>query len=217
MTAFADFLLLLVVVLNIAIVATGRLAACVRATAIQGVALALLPIALWGGSFSAEAIHIAIMSGGTLAVKALIVPMLLRRVIRRADSRREVEPFISFHLSVLIATALVGISFWMAGMLALPQPPPTPLLVPIAFATLFIGFLMLVSRRTAISQVIGYVMLENGIFIFGQILVKDIPFAVEMGILLDLLVGVFVMGIAIRHISREFDHIDTEQLSTLKD
>jgi hydrogenase-4 component E len=60
-------------------------------------------------------------------------------------------------------------------------------------------------------------MLENGIFIFGLALVEEIPFAVELGILLDVLVGVFVMGIAIHHINREFDHIDTDLLSTLKD
>jgi hydrogenase-4 component E len=74
-----------------------------------------------------------------------------------------------------------------------------------------------VSRKKAVTQVVGYLMLENGIFIFGQTLVRQIPFAVELGILLDLLVGVFVMGIAIHHISRAFDHIDTELLSALKD
>ena len=80
-----------------------------------------------------------------------------------------------------------------------------------------LGFLVLVSRRQAVTQVVGYLMLENGVFIFGQTLVEEIPFAVELGILLDLLVGVFVMGIAIYHISREFEHIDTELLSSLKD
>jgi len=59
-------------------------------------------------------------------------------------------------------------------------------------------------------------MLENGVFIFGQLLVREIPLAAELAILLDLLVGVFVMGIAIYHISREFDHIDTERLTTLR-
>lgn len=217
MTGSADFLLLIVVALSLSIVASSRLTSCVRASALQGVALALLPLALWGRVFDRHVVSIAAMSIGALAVKAVVIPLLLFRAIREANVRREAEPFISLHFSVLIAAALVGFSFWLGTVLVLPKPAPTPLLVPMAFATLLIGFLVLVSRRKAVTQVVGYLMLENGIFIFGQTLVEEIPFAVEVSILLDLLVGVFVMGIAINHISREFEHIDTEQLSTLKD
>lgn len=217
MTGYADFLLLLVLVLSLTIVATSRLASCVRASALQGVALSLLPLALWGGALDRHLVPVVLMSLGALAVKAVVIPILLSRAIREANVRREVEPFISLHFSVLVAAALVGFSFWLATVLVLPRPAPSTLLVPVAFATLLVGFLVLVSRRQAVTQVVGYLMLENGVFIFGQTLVDEIPFAVELGILLDLLVGVFVMGIAIYHISREFDHIDTERLSALKD
>ena len=217
MTEYANFLLLLVAALSLAIVATSRLASCVRASAAQGVALALLPLALWGRVLDRHMAPILLMSLGALVVKAVIIPILLSRAIREANVRREVEPFISLHFSVLAAAALVGLSFWLATVLVLPRPAPTSLLVPVAFATLLVGFLVLVSRKQAVTQVVGYLMLENGVFIFGQTLVDEIPFAVELGILLDLLVGVFVMGIAIHHISREFDHIDTELLSALKD
>jgi hydrogenase-4 component E len=216
-TGYADFLLLLVAALSLGIVATSRLASCVRASAIQGVALSLLPLALWGGALDRHLVPVVLMSLGALAIKAVVIPILLTRAIREANVRREVEPFISLHVSVLVAAALVGFSFWLATVLVLPRPAPSTLLVPVAFATLLVGFLVLVSRRQAVTQVVGYLMLENGVFIFGQTLVDEIPFAVELGILLDLLVGVFVMGIAIYHISREFDHIDTEQLSALKD
>jgi len=216
-TGYADFLLLLVAALSLAIVATSRLASCVRASAMQGVALSLLPLALWGGALDRHLVPVVLMSLGALSVKAVVIPILLSRAIREANVRREVEPFISLHFSVLVAAALVGFSFWLATVLVLPRPAPSTLLVPVAFATLLVGFLVLVSRRQAVTQVVGYLMLENGVFIFGQTLVEEIPFAVELGILLDLLVGVFVMGIAIYHISREFDHIDTEQLSALKD
>jgi hydrogenase-4 component E len=216
-TEYADFLLLLIAALSLAIVATSRLASCVRASAAQGVALALLPLALWGRVLDRHMVPILLMSLGALVVKAVVIPILLSRAIREANVRREVEPFISLHLSVLAAAALVGLSFWLATVLVLPRPAPTSLLVPVAFATLLVGFLVLVSRKQAVTQVVGYLMLENGVFIFGQTLVYEIPFAVELGILLDLLVGVFVMGIAIHHISREFDHIDTELLSALKD
>jgi hydrogenase-4 component E len=216
-TGYADFLLLLVAGLSLGIVATSRLASCVQASALQGVALSLLPLALWGGALDRHLVPVVLMSLGALAVKAVVIPILLSRAIREANVRREVEPFISLHFSVLVAAALVGFSFWLATVLVLPRPAPSTLVVPVAFATLLVGFLVLVSRRQAVTQVVGYLMLENGVFIFGQTLVEEIPFAVELGILLDLLVGVFVMGIAIYHISREFDHIDTEQLSALKD
>ncbi len=216
MTGYADLLLLIVVVANLYVVASGRLASCVRAAAFQGVVLAMLPLALWGAQLTAQPVHAVVIVAGTLAVKAFLIPALLFRSIREANVRLEVEPFVSLHSSVLIAAVLVGISFWLASMLVPPQPVPSTLLVPVAFSTLLLGFLVLVSRRQAVTQVVGYLMLENGVFIFGQLLAKEIPVLVELGVLLDLLVGVFVMGIAIHHISREFEHIDTELLSTLK-
>ena len=76
---------------------------------------------------------------------------------------------------------------------------------------------MIVSRRTALSQVLGYLVLENGIFLSGIALIHDEPVLIEMGVLLDVFVAVFIMGIMIFHIQREFDHIETDQLSALKD
>lgn len=217
MNGASDLLLLAVVALDLYIVATGRLHALVRSSALQGAALALLPVALWGFESQARVLHILLMSVGTFAIKVIVIPLLLRRAIREANVRREVDPFISLHGSLLLGAALVGISFWLASFLSLPRPAPSGLLLPAAFSTLLLGFLVLVTRRKAVTQVVGYLMLENGVFLFGQMLARDLPFAVELGILLDLLVGVFVMGIAIHHISREFDHIDTERLAVLKE
>jgi hydrogenase-4 component E len=165
-SGYADFLLLLVAGLSVAIVATSRLAGCVRASALQGVALSLLPLALWGRALDRHWLPVLLMGAGALAVKAVIIPILLSRAIREANVRREVEPFISLHLSVLMAAVLLGFSFWLASVLVLPRPAASPLLIPIAFATVLIGFLILVGRRQAVTQVVGYLMLENGIFIF---------------------------------------------------
>jgi hydrogenase-4 component E len=89
--------------------------------------------------------------------------------------------------------------------------------VPAAFFSILSGLFLIISRRTALSQVIGYLVLENGIYTFGISLVQEEEFLVELGVLLDVLVGVFVMGITLFHISREFDHIDVDRLSALKD
>ena len=217
MRDYADLLLLLVAVSNLYIVATSRLTSCVRAAAIQGATLSLLPLVLLSGGWNVQMFHVGLMCAGTLLIKAIIIPKLVFRAIREANVRREVDPSVSLHSSVLLAGLAVGISFWMARVLVLPRPVPSTLLVPVAFATVLTGFLVLVSRKQAITHVIGYLMIENGVFIFGQTLARDVPFTVELGILLDLLVGIFVMGIAINHIRREIDHIDTELLSALKD
>ncbi len=215
MTPLADSLLLLVLVADLFVVASGRLAACVRATAVQGVLLAALPLVLWGDRL--PVVHLAVMSAGALVVKAGVIPWLLQRAARESGARREVEPYVSLHLAVLLGAGLVGLSLWLARVLVLPVPVSATLLVPAAFATALLGFLMLVARKYAVTQVVGYLMLDNGIFIFGQSLAGSLPIVVELGILLDLLVAVFVMGIAIYHISREFDHIDIRALATLRD
>lgn len=79
------------------------------------------------------------------------------------------------------------------------------------------GFILLTTRRKALTQVAGYLVLENGIFIMGLTLIEAIPFFVEIGVLLDLLVGIFVMGIIILQINREFASLDTSRLSNLKE
>lgn len=217
MTDCADMLLLLVVVLNLYILGTSRLAACVHASGLQGAALAALPLALWGGSGELHLVHVVVMCVGTLVIKAGLIPFLLLSTIRKAGIRREVEPFVSLHVSELIGALLVGLAFWLSRALLLPRPPPSTLLVPAAFSCILLGFLVLVSRKKAVTQVVGYLMLENGIFIFGQSLATELPFVIEMGLLLDLLVGVFVFGITIHHISREFDDIDVGDLASLRD
>jgi hydrogenase-4 component E len=217
LTSHADLVLLFVLLLDLAALATSRMGAAIRVVAVQGAALSLLPLLLVEGQTGDQLAHLAAMALGTLALKAVVIPILLLRAMRKSGARREVEPFVSLHLSVLLGAVLVGMSFWMGGALILPRPSPSTLLVPVSLSTLLIGFLVVVSRRKAITQVLGYLILENGVFIFGQCLAQQMPFVVDLGILLDLLVGVFVMGIAIHQISREFDDIDTDALDTLRD
>ena len=91
------------------------------------------------------------------------------------------------------------------------------LLVPVAFATLLTGLLVLISRSKAVTQVVGYLMLENGVFLFGLTLVRRIAFLVEVGVLLDVFVAVFIMGIVVFHINREFDSISAANLVELRE
>jgi len=216
MNTYSDFLLLIVIVLDVYAVATTRLMACVKASALQGIVLALLPVAMWWSGAPTPFGHVLVMAGCTLAFKSIAIPIMLSRAIRNVDVRREVEPFVSLHLSVLLAAILVGVSFWLGESLGLSAAAPSRLLVPTSFSTLFVGFLILVNRKKAITQVIGYLLIENGIFVFSQSVAAKMPVVVELGVLLDLLVAIFVMNIVIHQISREFDHINVDKLDLLK-
>jgi hydrogenase-4 component E len=91
------------------------------------------------------------------------------------------------------------------------------LLVPVALFSILVGLFLIVARKRAVNQVLGFLILENGVFTFGAGVMQETSIIVEVGILLDVFVAVFVMGIAIFHINREFDHIEADRLSSLKD
>jgi hydrogenase-4 component E len=110
----------------------------------------------------------------------------------------------------------LALGFWLSSRSHLPLDGVAPLLVPVALSTILVGLLVIVSRRLAINQVLGYIVMENGIYVLGLAMVREIPALVEMGVLLDAFVAVFVMSIVTHHISREFEHIDADQMDSLK-
>jgi hydrogenase-4 component E len=212
-----DSILVLVVLLNLAMLATSRMAACIRTFALQSLLLAFLPIAIGIQHEMIPGGHIFAIAAGTIGLKVLLIPQILLRVLRTGEIHREVEPFIGFTTSVMLGAVIIIVSFAFAKGMPLPAQAPSDLLLPVSLATLFNGLLMLVSRAKAISQVLGYLVAENGIFVFGLLLLEQTPVLVELGILLDLFVGVFIMGIVVYHIRREFDHMDTHLLDTLRE
>ena len=118
---------------------------------------------------------------------------------------------------MLIGAAGTALAVIFAHKLPLAPGHDSHLPIPAALATVFCGFLMLCTRREALGQVLGYIVLENGIFIFGLLLIEAVPILVEAGIVLDLFVGVFVMGIIFNHVSRAFPEASVEHLSNLKE
>jgi hydrogenase-4 component E len=209
-----NLILVLVVLTNLKLLGSSRLGASIRVVAAQGVVLGLLPILAHWQEFS---MRFALLAAGTIAIKGIVFPWLLFRAIREAEIAREVEPYISYAASLVTGAAALGVSFWMCTRLPIPGNIASPWLVPVSFFSIFAGLFLIVSRKRAVNQVLGFLVLENGIYTFGVGLVARTPFLVEVGVLLDVFVAVFVMGIAIFHINREFDHINTDRLSTLKD
>jgi hydrogenase-4 component E len=212
MSSFADELLVLVMLINLVMLGTSRLIFSIRAVAVQGVILGILPWLIH--PFSG---HLAAITASIILAKGIVIPYLITDAIRKAQIRREVEPFIGYVPTLLIGAVFTAISFAFADKLPLAPEHKDLLFVPASIATLLTGFLILTTRRKAISLVIGYLVMENGIFVFGLLLTEAMPVMIEAGVLLDLLVGIFVMGIVINHISREFSSIDTSRLRTLKE
>jgi hydrogenase-4 component E len=227
MNELIDILMVLLVLMNLRLLASSRLAACIRAAATEGIALGLLPLLLaWGEGLSGRLIFLAVAS---VVTRGVIFPQVLLRAQRDANVRREAEPLLSYPLSILAGVLALALSFWLSARLPLPRDPAAAtamfgawlpahgsLLVPVALSTILVGLLVIVSRRLAINQVLGYIVMENGIYVLGLTLVKEIPALVEMGVLLDAFVAVFVMSIVTHHISREFDHIEADQMDSLK-
>jgi hydrogenase-4 component E len=207
-----DGVLVLVVLLDFFALGTSRLVALIRASAMQGVLLGFVPLLQHG--FHGHPLVIAI---GTLLVKGMVVPWLLLRAIRNVTIRREVEPVVGLTASLLLGGLGAGLALVLSNSLPLAPSHAQSALVPAAFTTVFTGFLILTTRLKAITQVVGYMFLENGIFLFGLLLLEAMPFLVEIGVLLDLVVGVFVMGIIMNQIHRTFSTIDTAHLSSLRE
>jgi len=191
----------------------SELGACIRMVAIQGILLGLFTLIAREDVLTARLVILGVVSMG---LKGFVFPFLLSRDIREAKVRREVEPFVGYAASIVAGLLMLASSMWIAARFPMLSAATSSFVIPVALSTVFTGLFLIISRRKALTQVIGYLVFENGIYMFGIAAAGEIPFLVEFGVLLDVFVAVFVMGIAINHINREFDHIDADQLSSLK-
>jgi hydrogenase-4 component E len=199
--------------LNLLSLGSSRVPSMIRAVAMQGVVLGLLPM-LAGHELSWIVMLVAAV---TVGIKGYLIPSLLRRALRAANVDREVRPLVGFVPSLLLGAAATLGAVVLGTALPLRPEHGNSLLVPGAFATVVCGLLLIMARSTALAQVCGYLVLENGIFMAGLLLMGAVPLMVEAGILLDLTVAVFVIGIIVDRIQREFDTLDTRKLTTLRE
>jgi hydrogenase-4 component E len=212
-TVWIEGVLVVLMLTSLWLLGSSRLLSCIAAVSVQGVLLGLLPLLI---GIEVPLWRLLLQAGVSLGLKGIAFPLLLLRAVRSVDARREVEPFIGYSASLLIGVALLAVSLFTGLRLPISGTAPV-LLVPAALFTALTGLFVIVGRRSAIVQALGYLAMENGIAAFGMALAEQEPLLVEMGTLLDAFVAVFVMGITIFHINREFDHIDADRLSSLKD
>jgi len=217
MIQLRDPLLIVALALNFVALGVSRIRGVINAVALQGVLLGILALFVHPEIGTRVILLVAV----TIALKGLVIPRFLVHALREANIQEEVKPAVNFMGSLLLGAVGTGLAMVFSDTLPLADFPAAQhkhlLLVPASLATVWTGFLMLTTRKRAIMQVLGYLLLENGIFLFGLLLLEATPFLVEIGILLDLFTGVFVMGIIIHHISREFASTSTEHLTELKE
>jgi hydrogenase-4 component E len=213
MAPFLDPLLIVALALNFVALGVSRIRGVISAVALQGMLLGIFPL-LVHPEIGLRGILLILV---TIGLKGLVIPAFLVRAMREANIQHEVKPVVDYMSSLRLGAVGTGLAMIFSYTLPLAEQHADLLLVPASLATVWTGFLMLTTRRKAIMQVLGYLVLENGIFLFGLLLLEAMPFLVEVGVLLDLFTGVFVMAIIIHHISREFASISTEHLTKLKE
>jgi len=205
--------LVLVLVLNLLSLGTSRINTIIQAVAVQGALLGIIPFVMHQ-HLTIPAILVAVMA---IALKGIVIPLVMIHALREAQIKREIQPMIGLMPSILLGAAATAFSLMFASQLPLAGQHVGKLLVPTSIATVFTGFIILTTRYKALTQVVGYLVLENGIYIFGMLLIESMPLIVELGVLLDLFVGIFVICIIANHINRAFSSMDTRRLVTLKE
>lgn len=213
-TAFILVIILLSVLLSLG---STRLMALVRIMAVQGVMVSILPLFVKDhGELGAGAFFFYLIM---ILIKGLLIPGLLTWAVKKVAIKREIEPFIGYHASIVTGLGIMLGSVFIANYLHISLPAGRDMMMITAITTMASGFFLMMARTKAITQVIGYLMLENGIYLIGTALTKysHTIYIVEFGVLLDVLVGVMIMGIILNNINRAFDDVDTTLLGQLKD
>ena len=218
MISASEILLTLFLLTNLLLAGTGRLPPAIRLVAAQGWFIGLLPLLLWNwADAGTPGLRIWTVAVVNALVKGLALPALLLYAVRKVHAKREMEPLVSFRVSQLLVFLIVAASFAVGKLLHVHEAIASELAIPVAFATMGTGLFLICSRRKAVTQILGFLVFENGISVFGAGILLEYGLVVELGILLDVFVLVFVLGIAIYQINRTFASLDTDKMNRLGD
>ena len=156
------------------------------------------------------------VAGALFLLKAVVIPRLLKRMARRFAAERELEPYVNTATSLVVAGLLVLFGYAITRPLVALSQLPTRAGMPLAMGLVLVSLFVVISRKKALTQVIGFLMLENGLALLAVLGTYGIPLIVELGVFLDVLMGFLVMQIFIYQIHETFESIDVEQLNQLR-
>ena len=191
---------------------SSRLPGLIKVLAFQGVVVSIVPLFIdhhmTGGGI--------LFTMVTLTIRGIVIPLCIYLAIKKVAIHREVEPIVGYHASMLAGLGLIVGAIYVSHTFHVPASNSV-LLLPAAITVLVSGMFLLMARRNAIAMVLGYIMMENGIYLVGTTFSAHARHIVEFGILLDVLAGVMIMAIILQNIRRTFDDVDTALLRTLKE
>jgi hydrogenase-4 component E len=196
--------------------ATSRIEAYIRALALQGFLLMLCVIFGRRGMPAASLIFLCVE---TLAFKTVIIPWFLMYTVRKNGILREDEPYLPNFYSVVLATAISAAGFYVSFLMLRSgaMPGVNALFFGAALSAVATGLFIIISRKKVITHVMGFVMMENGIFLLSLSFSGEMPFIVNLGVLLDLFIAVFLLGLFVSRINSTFEEQEVDMLSELKD
>jgi hydrogenase-4 component E len=214
LTQFVNLLGAVLLILAFAMIAQRRILSLIHLFTMQGATLVLATVVV---GFVTKQPHLYLSAGITWVLKVLLIPWLLHRVVRRLDIRWELESLINVPTTMLIGIAVVIFAFNLALPISRLSNALASGTLGIALACVLLSFLMMITRAKAVPQVIGFLSMENGLFFAATSATYGMPMIVELGIALDVLVGVLILGVFMFQIREQFDSLDIRHLEKLKE
>ena len=209
-----NLLAAILLLLAFAMLTQRRVLSLVNLFALQGIALGTSTAIV---AYATGQMHLYASAGMTFALKVGLLPWLLHWLIRRLDVKWDVEGFINVPTTMLIGIVLVVFSFNLAAPISQLASTVTRATLGIAMASVMLSFLMMITRRKALPQVIGFLAMENGLFFAATSATYGMPMVVELGVALDVLVGMMIVGVFFFQIREQFDSLDLKHLEKLKE
>lgn len=204
----------LLLLLSFAMLAQRRIVALVNLLAVQGALLGAATLLLAARTHET---HLYVSAALTLALKVIVLPRLLHRLIRRLGVYWDTEPLLNIPGTMLVGLVVVVFAFGVAQPVAALASTATRSAIGIAVAVILLAFLTMITRRKAMSQVVGFLSMENGLFFGAMSATYGMPMIVELGIALDVLVAMLVLGVFFFQIREQFDSLDLQHFESLKE
>ncbi|CAN0626025.1 hydrogenase-4 component E [Burkholderia multivorans] len=213
-TQLINLLAAVLLLLSFAMLSQRRILSLIHLYTLQGVALVSANLIL---GFVTRDAHLYVSAMLTVVLKVGLIPWILYRLVRRLDVRTDVEPLINIPTTLLIGIVLVIVAFNVATPISQLATSVARGTLGIALACVLLSFLAMITRAKAIPQVIGFLSMENGLFFAAAAATNGMPMIVELGIGLDVLVGILILGVFLFQIREQFDSLDIHHLEKLKD
>ena len=213
-TQIINLLAAVLLMVSFAMLSQRRILTLIHLYTLQGVALVLTNLVL---GFVTDDVHLYISGMLTLVLKVGLIPWILYRLVQRLNVKTDVETLLNIPTTLLIGIVLVIVAFNVATPVSQLASSVARGTLGIALACVLLSFMMMITRSKAIPQVIGFLSMENGLFFAAAAATNGMPMIVELGIGLDVLVGILILGVFMFQIREQFDSLDIHHLEKLKD